>query len=143
MDSVVLGTSFTSWSFGSLTYKMNFVIQQFAHVVVTSAKCLTQGLEDSNFSLRGQKWCVRGGWSIISVLGSCLSWSACGSLTTCSQLSIHRPGPVDRLPGLGVGHQESRLSWSLGSWYFFLSKFYLFIFLILAVLGLVAVRAFL
>lgn len=61
MDSVVLGTSFTSWSFGSLTYKMNFVIQQFAHVVVTSAKCLTQGLEDSNFSLRGQKWCVRGG----------------------------------------------------------------------------------
>lgn len=61
MDSVVLGTSFTSWSFGSLTYKTNFIIQQFAHVVVTSAKCLTQGLEDSNFSLRGQKWCVRGG----------------------------------------------------------------------------------
>lgn len=61
MDSVVLGTSFPSWSFGSHTYKMNFIIQQFAHVVVTSAKCLTQGLEDSNFSLRGQKWCVCGG----------------------------------------------------------------------------------
>ena len=48
MDSVVLGTSFTSWSFGSLTYKTNFIIQQFAHVVVTSAKCLTQGLEHSS-----------------------------------------------------------------------------------------------
>lgn len=81
MDSVVLGTSFTSWSFGSLTYKMNFIIQQFARVVVTSAKCLTQGLEDSNFSLRGQKWCVLGGlvnhlcpWQL-SVLVFRLWWS--------------------------------------------------------------------
>ena len=60
MDSVVLGTSLPSWSFGSHTYKMKFIIQQFAHVVETSAKCLTQGLEDSNFSLPGQKWCVWG-----------------------------------------------------------------------------------
>lgn len=57
----------------SLTYKMNFIIQQFARVVVTSAKCLTQGLEDSNFSLRGTEMvCVRGtGQSSLSLAVVC------------------------------------------------------------------------
>lgn len=47
-------------SFGSLTYKMNFIIQQFARVVVTSAKCLTQGLEDSNFISGTEMVCAGG-----------------------------------------------------------------------------------
>lgn len=76
---------------------MNFIIQLFACVVVVSAKCLTQGLEDSKLSPQGQKWC----WG--ALVSHLCPW-AYGSLTPCFQLSIHKPGPADLWPGLRGGH---------------------------------------
>lgn len=80
---------------------MNFTIKEFAHAVVATAKCLTQGLEDSNLNPQagqdggtGQSPLPLGLWQSHPLLPA----------------FVREWGTAAQWPGLSRGHFESRIS---------------------------------